>query len=191
MTIPCDENGLRIVLVGGTDLGKSTTACVILGNHRLQNDDRLSCESCEHTCINCSRTKSSKRLGTRLTIVNTPRLLNNSDVQQTYRMIETEMSYVSRHIVILYTVYHNMTEEDRNNLDLLIENMDSNTRAKMFIVRTDCEDVTNSLDTEVRLPVLHITSTLQGIEAEYQVKVILEKIQSAKATVKTHPTIVL
>ncbi|CAC5417082.1 unnamed protein product [Mytilus coruscus] len=84
-----NENGLRIVFVGGIGLGKSTTANAILGNKKFQNDDRF---FGEHTYTSCSRSENANRLGTRITIVNTPELLKTTDIKDTFRMIETKMS---------------------------------------------------------------------------------------------------
>lgn len=188
MAIACDENGLQIVLVGGTDLGKSKTTNAILGNQRFQNDDRV----CVHTCINCSRSKSANRLGSRITVVDTPGLLNTANEKETYRMIEKQIHLYHERIAIFYTVDRIMTEGDSNQLGLLIENMSSYTRTKLFLVLADCEDEQNNPYMKVTVPVLRINSALQDRDTdENQLKVILKEIQLAKTTVKNHPTIFL
>ncbi|XP_071181219.1 uncharacterized protein [Mytilus edulis] len=186
MAIACDDNGLQIVMVGGTDRGKSKTTNAMLGNQRLQNDDG------EHSCISCSRSKSANRFGNRISVVDTPGLLNTANEKETYRMIERQIRIYHERLAIFYTVDHNMTEGDINQLNLLIENINSYTRTKLFLVLADFEDEKNNPFTKVAIPVLRINSALQDTEKdEYQLKVILKEIQCAKATVKNHPTIFL
>lgn len=186
MAIACDENGLQIVMVGGTDRGKSKTTDALLGDQRLQNDD------CEPSCINCSRSKSANRLGTRITVVDTPGLLNTENEKKTYRIIERHIRLYHKRMAIFYTVDHNMSEGDSNQLNHLIENMNSYTRSKLFLVLADCEDEKINQYTKIALPVLRINSALQDRQKdEYQLKVILKEIQPAKATVKDHPAIFL
>lgn len=185
MAIPCDDNGLLIVMVGGTDREKNKTTNAILGDQMLQNDD------CEPSCIICSRSKSVNRLGTRITVVDTPGLLNTENEKETYRMIEKQIHLYHERMAIFYTVDHNMTEGDSNKLNHLIDYIES-YRTKLFLVLADCEDETIYQYTKIALPVLRINSTLQDRQKnEYQLKVILKEIQPAKATVKIHPMIFL
>lgn len=180
----CNENEndeVRIVMVGKTGNVNITTTNAILGKTMLKNKNLFDAYSV-----------SAKRFQTQITIVPTPGLLNTEDITETCRTIQSEKSISRMHFAVFYNVYQKMTERDSIHLETLIEKMNSATRRKLFLVLTDCEDITDNLYTKSALPVIRINSTLHdNQEADYQIKTLIKEIKLKEKIFETYPAIAM
>lgn len=171
---------VRIVMVGKTGNVNSITTNAILGRTMLKNDNLFDAYSV-----------SAKRYQTHITIVPTPGLLSTEDITETCRTIQSEKSVSRSHFAVFFNVYQKMTERDSIHLETLIEKINSATRRKLFLVLTDCEDITYNLYTKSALPVLRINSTLHdNQEADYQIKTLIKEIKLKERIFETYPEIV-
>lgn len=132
--ISVTDNEVRILLIGKTKVGKSTTANAILGHYAFET--RLSVSS----CTTKTELREAQRFGKQLLVVDTPGLFHSSlTEEETLAEICKWSSLVPRgvHCIILIVQADRFMGEDQKTVDLLIKLFGDDLKKFLIVVFTN------------------------------------------------------